>query len=352
MAPPDMPAGGYVSDYLAFWGIWLAIVAGTIVFFRATRGRRGRARLVSGNVCVLASLLWTAIVLAETYVRYVYDQTDAFGLMFTNRAWFMRHVKENSQGFRDVEFTKGPRPGVTRIACVGDSFTMGWGVRDPNDAFPQRIGASLAAHFPGRFEVRNYGIPGYTTGHELKLIETLARDGEADHVILGYCLNDPDDLLPPERWFNRLDAPRISWIQPWRSFLLDFLWFHLELADEPHVAGRFDWEKEAYGNPAIFRAQCDRFAQITRICRAASIRLDVVTFPMFGDWGDPYRYDSAHDKLAAAWQALGVNDIDLRDAYRGVPKADLVVNRFDGHPNARAQEIAAWTILDRLFGVR
>jgi len=102
----------------------------------------------------------------------------------------------------------------------------------------------------------------------------------------------------------------------------------------------------------IFRAQCDRFAQIARICRAASMRLDVVVFPMFSDWGVPYRYDTVHDKLAAAWAALGVNVIDLREAYRGVPKEQLMVNRFDGHPNARAQEIAAWTILDRLFGVR
>jgi hypothetical protein len=272
--------------------------------------------------------------------------------MLTNRAWFIRHVKENAEGFRDRDWPKEKRPGVIRIACVGDSFTMGWGVNDPADAFPQRIGASLEAHFPGRFEVLNCGIPGWTTGHELEEIEKLARRGDVDRVILGYCLNDPDDLLPPERWFNREAQPRIEFMKPTRSFLADFLWFRLKLADEPHVRGYFDWEKEAYDDPRIFRAQCDRFAQIVRVCRLAQMQLDVVTFPMFADWGVPYRYDSCHDKLSAAWAALGVTDIDLRDAYRGVPKEKLVVNRFDGHPNARAQEIAAWTILDRLFGVR
>lgn len=352
MVPRDFPPGGYVSDYLAFWGIWLAILAATVVFFRATRGRRGRLRLVAGNLCVLAAILWTAVVAAETYLRYVYDQTDSYGLMLTNRAWFIRHVNENSDGYRDKEFAKDKRPGVVRIACVGDSFTMGWGVRDPSDAFPQRIGASLEAHFPGRFEVRNYGIPGFTTGHELELIGKLAREGDIDRVILGYCLNDPDDLLPPDRWFIRENVPRPTWIKTTRSFVLDFLWFRLKLSDDPHVRGYFDWEKEAYDDRKIFRAQCDRFAQIAQVCRAASMQLDVVVFPMFSDWGDSYRYESCHDKLAAAWTALGVNDLDLREAYRGVPKDALVVNRFDGHPNARAQEIAAWTILDRLFGVR
>jgi hypothetical protein len=352
MAPDDMPAGGYVSDYLAFWAIWLAILAGTWAFFRLTRGRKGRMRLVAGNLLVLAALLWTVVVLAETYLRYVYDATDSYGLMMTNRAWFIRHVKENSDGVRDVEFTKGRQPGVVKIACVGDSFTMGWGVDDPADAFPQRIGAALQRKFPGRFQVRNYGIPGFATSHELQKIEVLAQEGDIDHVILGYCLNDPDDLLPPDRWFIREDQPKIPWIKPTRSFVLDFLWFRLKLANDPHVRGYFDWEKEAYDDPRIFGEQCERFAQIAQVCRAAQMRLDVVTFPMFSDWGEPYRYDTAHDKLAAAWAKLGVNDIDLREAYRGVPKEELVVNRFDGHPNARAQEIAAWTILDRLFGVR
>jgi multisubunit Na+/H+ antiporter MnhF subunit len=352
MAPNDMPAGGYVSDYLAFWGIWILVVAGTWAFFRLTKGRTGRARLVAGNLLVLLALAWTVVVAAETYLRYVYDATDSYGLMMTNRAWFIRHVKENSDGLRDVEFTKGRRPGVVKVACVGDSFTMGWGVHDPEDAFPQRIRAKLAERFPGRFEVRNYGVPGYTTGHELSMIEKLARDGEIDHVILGYCLNDPDDLLPQERWFIREAQPRVPYIRPSASFVADFLWFRFKLQNDPHVRGYFDWEKEAYEDQRIFRAQCERFARIAEVCRAAQMRLDVVTFPMFSDWGESYRYHAAHDKLAEAWRQLGVNDLDLRDAYRGVPREDLVINRFDGHPNVRAQEIAAWTILDRIFGVR
>jgi hypothetical protein len=352
MAPDDFPAGGYLRDYLGFWAIWVAAVAATFVFFRLTKRPTGRLRLVAGNLLVLLVLLSTALVLGETYLRYVYDSTDSYGLMLTNRAWFIRHVQENSDGYRDAEFARAKRPGTVRVACVGDSFTMGWGVRDPADAFPQRVGAALEAASPGRFDVRNYGVPGFTTGHELQLVEKLAGEGDIDRVILGYCLNDPDDLLPPERWFLREKAPRLTWIRPTRSFVADFLWFRSRLADDPHVKGYFDWVKEAYDDPKVFGAQCDRFRIIADTCARAGMRLDVVVFPMFSMWGEPYPLASCHDRVALAWRRLGVEALDLREAYAGLPGSELVVNRFDAHPNARAHEIAARTILDRLFGVR
>ena len=56
--------------------------------------------------------------------------------------------------------------------------------------------------------------------------------------------------------------------------------------------------------------------------------------------------------MVAAWKALGVTAIDLRDVYRGIPASDLVVNRFDSHPNERAHRIAAQAVLDRLFSER
>jgi len=42
-----------------------------------------------------------------------------------------RSLTINAQGFRGTrEYAKTPPPGVTRILCSGDSFTLGWGVDD------------------------------------------------------------------------------------------------------------------------------------------------------------------------------------------------------------------------------
>ena len=348
----NFPAAGYLSDYLGFWAIWLAIAGVTVYFFRRTRGRTGRLRLIAGNFLVFLSLLWTGVVAAETYLRYIYDATDSYALMLTNFSWFQRHVHFNSNGFRDDEFAVEKAPGTVRIACVGDSFTMGWGVRDPNDTFPGRIGIALEKRTPGRYDVRNYGVPGWTTGHELTLIDEIVKTSKIDQVILGYCLNDPDDLLPPNKWFNREAAPRITWMAPTRSFLVDRLWYHLKLANDPQVRGFFDWMKEAYDDPKIWGAQTDRFRHIANTCRRSGVRLTVVVFPLFGDWGDKYRFHTCHDRVVSAWKALGIESIDLRQAYAGIASSDLVVNRYDSHPNDRAHEIASKVILDRMFGAR
>jgi lysophospholipase L1-like esterase len=351
MAPDDFPAGGYLWDYVGFWVVWAAVLATTWWFFRATRGRGGKLRLVAGNVLVTASLLSTLVLAGETYLRYVYDQTDSYGLTLTNWSWFTRHFRTNSDGFRDVEFTE-KRPGVTRVDCVGDSFTVGWGVKDPADCWPQRLDAALARRSPGRFEVRNCGVIGVSTADEADLIDRIANGGATDHVILGYCLNDPDDLMPPETWFRREEQPRVPFIEPTRSFVADFFWFRFKLLGDPRVRGYFDWEVRAYEDPAIFDRQRARFRRIADACRRAPMRLDVVVFPMFSQWGESYRFDVCHDRVAAAWKELGVDAIDLRAAYRGIAGTDLAVNRFDGHPNERAHEIAARTVMERAFGGR
>jgi len=352
MTLSDFPAGGWISDYLAFWAIWALLVAGTVVFFRRTRGRRGILRLVAGNLLVLVSLLWTTALAGETYFRYVYDQTDSYMLMLTNLAWLHRHVHLNAQGYRSAEFGAERRPGVARVAFVGDSFTMGFGVRDAADAFPQRVGAALEKRFPGRYEARNYGLPGFTTGHEARLIADLVSRREVDQVVLGYCLNDTDDLLPPGRGFGREMLRKPFWSPPQASMLADFVWFRLRMADDPRVKSFFDWELEAYTDPRIWSVQCERFRAIAETCRRAAVRLDVVIFPFFTGWGAGYRFGPAHAALAAGWKAAGIDVIDLSDAYRGIPGEDLMVNRFDAHPNERAHEIAARVVLDRVFDVR
>ena len=117
-------------------------------------------RLVAGNVLVLATLVATLVVLGETYLRYVYDATDSYGLTLTNFAWFNRHVTFNSDGFRDREYEDTAwKPGVTRVACVGDSFTMGYGVPDVADVWPQRVGAALPARSIRRSGVADFPRP-------------------------------------------------------------------------------------------------------------------------------------------------------------------------------------------------
>ncbi|MCE9637401.1 MAG: SGNH/GDSL hydrolase family protein [Planctomycetes bacterium] len=356
MAPDDFPAGGYLLDYAVFWLIWAAVVVATVVFFRKRGRRTGPRLLFVGNLLVLLSLLWSVVLAAETYLRFVYDATDSYGLTLTNFSWFNRHVRVNSGKFRDVEWDQAQKPGVERVACVGDSFTFGYGVRDAADCWPQRLGTILrdraGASAARPVEVRNYGFVGLSTGDELAMTRYALQDDKADRIVLGYCLNDIDDLAPASRQFDRQDTPRVPLIAPTFSFVADFLWFRLRLRDDPRIRGYFDWVVEEHADPRIMAAQADRCRRLRNITGEFGRRLDVVVFPMFASWGPGYAFDACHDRVAAAWKSAGVDVIDLRDAYRGIPGSELVVSRLDSHPNERAHDIAARTIAERLFPPR
>ena len=146
MASNTGAAGGYTIDYVRFWAIWFVIVLVTYFYVRSRRGKPGLRVLITGNALGLTFLRWTIALAGETYLRYVYDATDSYGLTLTNFSWFRRHMVVNEGGFRDVTFSVGPpRDGVTRVACIGDSFTAGYGVPDVADPLPRRLDAALDA---------------------------------------------------------------------------------------------------------------------------------------------------------------------------------------------------------------
>jgi hypothetical protein len=126
----------------------------------------------------------------------------------------------------------------------------------------------------------------------------------------------------------------------------------MRLVGDPYLRDADLRQADAYRDEAVWARQRGRFLRIAQVCRAGGAPLDVVVFPFFSDWGPTYRFDECHERVVAAWRDLGVKVLDLRDAYEGAPGADLVVSRFDGHPNERAHDLAARAVLERVFGYR
>ncbi len=104
------------------------------------------------------------------------------------------HVESaiNQAGFNDDEFTLERRPGVPRIAALGDSYTVGLHV-GRGQTFPDVLEQLLSDDAAGPVEVYNFGVDGYGTPNELALMdEVLAYD--PDIVVLTLYENDIDDV--------------------------------------------------------------------------------------------------------------------------------------------------------------
>jgi hypothetical protein len=99
-----------------------------------------------------------------------------------SRIW----VKNNSQGFRDIEH-KDPPEGKEAIVFLGDSFAWGYAV-DFDKSVVEHIRKRLPEH-----EVYNLAYKGYGTDQSLLAFRQWKSDMPLDTVVLMFYENDLDD---------------------------------------------------------------------------------------------------------------------------------------------------------------
>lgn len=114
-------------------------------------------------------------------------------------------LRYNSQGLRDRALA-ARRPNVRRVIVVGDSFTEGQGVKEP-DVYPRVLEAELNAGVAERWEVLNFGRHGADLPASYEdFVELLAYD--PDVVVYGMTLNDCE-LSPTFRAQHPLMSDRL-----------------------------------------------------------------------------------------------------------------------------------------------
>ncbi len=127
-----------------------------------------------------------AIVNPHHHDKIIFDLKPNLDVVF-QRA----QVKTNSCGMREPERTLVKPFGTYRIAILGDSFTFGWGVRQ-EETFAQRLEDNLNRISKGnpKFEVLNFGVPGYSTFQEVAHFKDFGLDFSPDEVLVFFVQND------------------------------------------------------------------------------------------------------------------------------------------------------------------
>jgi lysophospholipase L1-like esterase len=270
-----------------------------------------------------------------------------------------RSLTTNARGLRArEEYTRAVPAERYRVLCVGDSFTLGYGVDDAGT-----YEAELERQEP-RLQAVNMGQGGYGIDQAYLWY---ARDGaELDHdlVVFAFIATDFERMLTA-RFGGRLEKPLLRVVdgalvtenvpvpespaagsgraERFRRRLATFDLLH-RLTRADHVA-----EAQAVAGSALpYRAVGEAvLAELKRVADARGAQLALVQLPLRNRLaGRPVE--------VAAWVAgvagrLGVPFFDLAPALDALPPAEReLYYAEDGHFNALGNRLLAGLMLERL----
>jgi lysophospholipase L1-like esterase len=338
-------AYGFLGDYLLWWALYLSLLGHIVCFFKFfPRARRRTAGLILGNGLVFCGLLATVALAAETYLRFVRVEIDAFGVSLPARRWFERHVRLNSLGCRDREWSQEKPPGIRRIAVIGDSFTYGWGIEDVADRFTDRLQRRFDEQAPGTVEVMNVAKPAWDTTGQAAALSDLLSTYAIDEVVLAFVPNDIEKLIPKRPGFDPTLPPEPVLVNISSSSLVDYLYRRLVLPRAATVTGYHDWLAGGYADPAVWRSHQARLFDMVRLCGERGVTLRVVLLPFLRTSGERYNSPRLHAIIEQFFQANHVPVVDLLPVIAGRDPADLTVSVMDSHPNETAHATFAEAI--------
>ncbi|MCP5141374.1 MAG: hypothetical protein H6980_03335 [Gammaproteobacteria bacterium] len=251
----------------------------------------------------------------------------------------------NAEGFRGPLVARHPPKGVTRIAVLGDSFTLGIGVRDA-DTLPAQLQKRISDG--GRMvEVLNFGISGSDTARQVELLEKRVLDFNPDVVLIVLFLNDA------ERAYT---IPYLSRAAFWKrlrthSHLLNALIRDVERA---RLHRRMvDHYREGYRDeaPGWLNVR-DALLHAHALTQARGMQLAIAIYPILVDLDTEYPFADIHRTIRTFANQAGIASIDLLDGLRGRRAGDLWVHPSDQHPNEVAQGIAADVLAKHFDGNR
>ena len=230
--------------------IAIIILIAIMLIGLAVQNRSARLRFIAPRLLAAYLSLVMLLALGEVFFRYAYAESG-WGFTLAYQNWEDRYWQTNSLGFRDREWSPEDWGGKTTVMLLGDSFTAGWGVRDPAD----RFGNVLADLLGEDYAVVNLGRPGGTPPRELDW----AREHPLQHpdiIIYQYYLNDIDDaaLSINDFWSPKFPKPP-DWIHE-DSHLANFMWWRvvplLTTINASDDESYWAWNTRTFQNNVIF----------------------------------------------------------------------------------------------------
>lgn len=233
-----------------------------------------------------------------------------------------------------------------RIAVVGDSYSFAPFMQF-TDAFPKILERMLNLNDVSRkVEVVNYGVPAYSTSHEVSTVDKAIKEG-ADLILLQITLNDPEikGFRPTKiTFFDRFGKLKT---EGWKKWLLDH-WKTLafvatRIHNEKTVREYKTYFNDLFNKKDSYENFASSLSKLNDIAKGKNIPLRAIVFPLFGlPLDKSYPFHSCHQKVHDLLDKNQISYLDLFNLYEGIPIDRLqVIPGVDRHPNEIAHRMAA-----------
>jgi hypothetical protein len=261
----------------------------------------------------------------------------------------------SAQQFRSPEI--GPhRPGVVRVAVIGDSFTEGMGVKE-EDTYARVLHRLLnTGAEAGHWEVFNCGRRGYDFPAIHDLFETVLAL-EPDVVVYGMVLNDAvrsEAFQARQAYLNDWILDRGRMVRDEDDRRLDPLDLRLSafVRDrvESYRVGRDTtrWYRDMYGPPN--REGWERTQAYLRDMNskagARGGRFLVASWPLLVGLQGRYPFADVSETIGRFCLSAGIARQDLLSALYGRPDESLWVHPVDHHPNETAHRLVGESLVE------
>jgi hypothetical protein len=272
-------------------------------------------------------------------VHYLKEDLLQFELKpLVERTLFGQPFETNAFGMRDDPVAIEKTPGTFRIAVLGSSMDMGWGVRD-HDTYLNRLERWLESHsaldsrYHGRhFEVLNFAVAAYSPMQRLETLRRKVIDFRPDLVIYSATTLDTRlmEIHLCEMFRKNIDLK------------YDFLREGTALAEIVQDDVRTDWQGRLINKdrlktklrPFYWALYDTALGAIAAECRAVNVPLTMVIIPRVGKADAPSARAESVARLKAITARHGLTVFDLSDAFDFIDPVSLEIAAWDDHPNA------------------
>lgn len=299
------------------------------------------------SVALSALGILISLGLLEIGVRIFAPSDSPHGPEWSDRPLFYYRA-DGAPQMQGPPYAVPKPPSTFRIAVIGDSFSFG-PYMQYTDTFSSKLQAMLNLNnSPLRAEVINYGVPAYSTAHEIEVAQRALAEG-ADLIVLQITLNDPEykttrpnglsenmlDQFGPLKLEGKLGALARRWHT--LKFALERM--HNARTREAYV----QYFNHLFDNPRTLYPFTNALRDILGSAFKARKPIVSVVFPLFGlPLDDKYPFYKIHDRLKKFMDHYKVPYLDVSHIYDGIPLERLqVIPGADRHPNEIAHRMAA-----------